>query len=127
MDSCKALALRNGLTWGGSGPVPKVARYHGCYATSYNRKAYFGDGGTKDQKMQNLPPSGTRLRLSSLDTDCLLLSNQATLFQLIHGPEPKCRDFSRDTCPTSNGCYRYVYTYNGVRVECAGAWEWRPN
>ena len=42
------------------------------------------------------------IRVSSLDTDCLLLSNQAKLFQLL---QPKCSDFSWANCPNANGCY----------------------
>ena len=127
--ACRALALKNGLTWGGSG---SSEYYAGCYAYAEDGKAYFGTSGSdaemlqagpggevpgaapvgpirnqwEDDEMRNLveeaeaaeaavpwPPASTSstgtgaepspswlpLRLPSLDTDCLLLSNQAKL------------------------------------------------
>ena len=85
MAACKALALKNGLIWGGSyaGYYP----YFGCYAyagsyAGVGGKAWFGTGGTETQMLQAIETSINSwipLRVSSLDTDCLLLSNQAKL------------------------------------------------
>ena len=78
--ACRRLALKLGMPFGGSSVK---AVYFGCYGLSGNGKAYFGGGGTETQKLQapmeRKPPYWTPTRLSSLDTDCLLLSNQAEL------------------------------------------------
>jgi len=76
--ACRTLALKNGLTWHGSGAY----RYFGCYAFAENGKAYFGTGGNDAQKLQAIEGRAgywTPLRVPSLDTGCLLLSNQAKL------------------------------------------------
>jgi hypothetical protein len=77
--ACRRLAIKLGMPFGGSS-VKYV--YFGCYGFSENGKAYFGGGGTETQKLNAItgqPGKWTPLRLSSLDTDCLLLSNQAEL------------------------------------------------
>ena len=100
--SCRALALKNGLSWGGSANYG----YFGCWAYAENGHAYFGFLGTETEKLQEIVSTNHwfPLRLSSLDTDCLLLSNQAKLFQLV---QPRCSDFSWANCPADNGCYLY--------------------
>jgi hypothetical protein len=82
--ACRRLAIKLGMPFGGSS-VNYV--YFGCYGFGGGGKAYFGGGGTETQKLQAMVPRyishGTPTRLSSLDTDCLLLSNQAELESLL--------------------------------------------
>ena len=90
VESCRALALKNGLTWGGSGKYV----YHGCYAYAENDRAYFGTGGSDAEKLQAIVSinSWFPLRLPSLDTDCLLLSNQAKLEAKLEANQAKLED-----------------------------------
>ena len=80
--------MKNGLTWGGSGEYFGYNYpYFGCFAFAGHGKAFFGIGGSETEKVEDLmaqrPGKGGGgmhpLRISSLDTDCLLLSNQAKL------------------------------------------------
>jgi len=52
--ACRALALKNGLTWGGSG---SWEYYPGCYAYAESGKAYFGTIGS-DAEMLQAGPGG---------------------------------------------------------------------
>ena len=90
VESCRALALKNGLTWGGSGKYV----YHGCYAFAENGRAYFGTGGSDAEKLQAIVSinSWFPLRLPSLDTDCLSLSNQAKLEAKLEANQAKLED-----------------------------------
>jgi hypothetical protein len=146
--ACRRLALKLGMPFGGSS-VKYV--YFGCYGFFENGKAYFGGGGTETQKLQamaRLPAyAWTPLRLSSLDTDCLLLSNQAELQSnqadlrsmllatlVVSSPNPNepnpnptpnptgtlCGHFNFHECPTANGCQPMT----GAWV-CVGTWQ--PN
>ena len=49
--ACRTLALKNGLTWGGSAQGYTVR--FGCYAYAENGRALFGTGGTETQKLQD--------------------------------------------------------------------------
>ena len=119
LESCRALARKNGLSWGLSGDF----LYFGCYTFAEYGYAYFGTGGTDKEKLQEMERLSVShahpLRLPSLDTDCLVLSNQAKLFQLIQGlpQNPKCSDFPWLECPTANGCT----WWGGAR--CVGTWQ----
>ena len=139
--ACRRLALKLGMPFGGSS-VKSI--YFGCFGFSENGKAYFGGGGTETQKLQamaRLPGyAWTPLRLSSLDTDCLLLSNQAELQSnqadlasklatlVVSSPNPNepnpnptvCSDFSYNDCPTANGCKTYGRWIDNI---CAGTWR----
>ena len=65
VESCLALALKNGLAWGGSANYV----YHGCYAFAENGRAYFGTGGSDAEKLQAIVSinSWFPLRLPSLE------------------------------------------------------------
>ena len=80
--ACFFLALKNGLTWGGtrSGRYP----FFGCYASPKNGYAYFGTGGTETQMLEAIQGGASRqapLRVSSLlglpPADCLGLAKEA--------------------------------------------------
>ena len=116
MVSCKLLAYKNGLTWYGSG---NNYPYSGCYTYAETGKAYFGNWGTGTQMLQVIEGHAgwwIPLRVPSLDTDCLLLSNQAKLLISL----TKCYDFSVHKCPTANGC---VASRVGHAVRCDGTWR----
>lgn len=85
--ACRILALRNGLALGGMGYTfagdDDLGYLHGCYtyharSGGWHGSAYFGNGGSTQSKQQ-APSDSTAQRVSSLDLDCLLLSNQAKL------------------------------------------------
>ena len=88
--------------------------YFGCYGFGGGGKAYFGRGGTETQKLQAMVRlsrySSTPSRLSSLDTDCLLLSNQAEL----QSNQAAILKLSLDTAPA------YIYKSTGL---CYGTWK----
>ena len=54
VDACRALALKNGLTWRGSGSYV----YHGCYAFAEDSSVWFGTGGSDAEKLRNDPIAG---------------------------------------------------------------------
>ena len=126
--------------------------YFGCYGFGGGGKAYFGGGGTETQKLQaivRLPRySSTPSRLSSLDTDCLLLSNQAELESNLAAIFPMqislisletslaaivsklnptlCSGFNYNDCPTANGCYgSYVEGFLRQSTVACPPW-WLP-
>ena len=83
--------MKNGLlssstnAWGGSINCFHIS-WFGCFHIAKSGKTFFGTGGTPAQMSGALPDVSNYFdarRVSSLDADCLLLSNQAKLFQLL--------------------------------------------
>ena len=142
LAACWNLALKNGLNWGPGdwdpwvGPQDLGTRglgsYSGCYAYADTGNAFFGNFGTETQMLQVISNyrewNRQPLRISSLDTNCLLLSNQAKLeakLEILQRLATSTLEFSPPTYTLMSGISWYDgplgLSWDGANAACLAA------